>query len=191
MYIQEKSNQNNTPIYQQICCITFRESSSGPVFGNEIEKKRFLDMLLSAVKNSCVRIYAYCILDKEGYILASAKNEQEAESMMENIKENFTEYYKERFPESTIALEHICQWIDLYQKEELIHACLEVHLLPVKHGYAKQEQDYWWSSLKEYMLRYRSGIIYPEILLKRLDPNSRSAVRKLKALHRKQRESQI
>ena len=69
MYIQEKESPNHKPIYQQICCIIFRESSSGPVFGNEIEKKHFLDILLNAIKNKSVRVYAYCVLDETGYIL--------------------------------------------------------------------------------------------------------------------------
>ena len=49
MYIQEKGANRN--ICQQVCCITFGETSSGPVFGNEIEKKRFLDMLLNAIQD--------------------------------------------------------------------------------------------------------------------------------------------
>lgn len=51
MYIQEKGANRN--ICQQVCCITFGETSSGPVFGNEIEKKRFLDMLLNAIQDLC------------------------------------------------------------------------------------------------------------------------------------------
>lgn len=185
MYIQEKEIPNHKPIYQQICCIIFRESSSGPVFGNEIEKKHFLDILLNAIKNKSVRVYAYCVLDETGYILMSAKTEQIMSEIMDRVREDFAVYYKKRFPGSSAAFEYEFQWLELCKSEQLIQACIELHLLPVRHGYAKQEQDYWWSSLKEYMLKYRSGIIYPEILLKRLDLNARGAVRKMKTLHRK------
>ena len=70
MYIQEKGANRN--ICQQVCCITFGETSSGPVFGNEIEKKRFLDMLLNAIQDLKINVYAYCVLDYEAYILATA-----------------------------------------------------------------------------------------------------------------------
>ena len=63
MYIQEKGANRN--ICQQVCCITFGETSSGPVFGNEIEKKRFLDMLLNAIQDLKINVYAYCVLDYE------------------------------------------------------------------------------------------------------------------------------
>ena len=56
MYIQEKGANRN--ICQQVCCITFGETSSGPVFGNEIEKKRFLDMLLNAIQDLKINVYA-------------------------------------------------------------------------------------------------------------------------------------
>ena len=66
MYIQEKGANRN--ICQQVCCITFGETSSGPVFGNEIEKKRFLDMLLNAIQDLKINVYVYRVLDYEAYI---------------------------------------------------------------------------------------------------------------------------
>ena len=188
MYIQEKDDQNNVPIYQQICCITFRESSSGPVFGNEIEKKRFLDILLNATKNSSVRIYAYCVLDREGYVLAAVRTEEELERVMENVKENFILHYQKRFPDSVLSIVKIVKWMPQCGEKELLEACMELHMLPIRQGYSQSELDYWWSSLNEYILRYRSGIIYPDILLKKLSRDSKSAVRKMKALHRKRRD---
>ena len=152
----------------------------------KLKKMHFLDILLNAIKNKSVRVYAYCVLDETGYILMSAKTEQIMSEIMDRVREDFAVCYNKRFPGSSAAFEYEFQWLELCKSEQLIQACIELHLLPVRHGYAKQEQDYWWSSLKEYMLKYRSGIIYPEILLKRLDLNARGAVRKMKTLHRKE-----
>ena len=98
MYIQEKGANRN--ICQQVCCITFGETSSGPVFGNEIEKKRFLDMLLNAIQDLKINVYAYCVLDYEAYILATADGRKKIRLAMQKTKQQFQEHYRKRFPES-------------------------------------------------------------------------------------------
>ena len=98
MYIQEKGANRN--ICQQVCCITFGETSSGPVFGNEIEKKRFLDMLLNAIQDLKINVYAYCVLDYEAYILATADGRKKIRLAMQKTKQQFREHYRKRFPES-------------------------------------------------------------------------------------------
>lgn len=95
MYIQEKGANRN--ICQQVCCITFGETSSGPVFGNEIEKKRFLDMLLNAIQDLKINVYAYCVLDYEAYILATADGRKKIRLAMQKTKQQFREHYRRDF----------------------------------------------------------------------------------------------
>ena len=182
MYIQEKGANRN--ICQQVCCITFGETSSGPVFGNEIEKKRFLDMLLNAIQDLKINVYAYCVLDYEAYILATADGRKKIRLAMQKTKQQFQEHYRKRFPESKEKFQIEYGWLKGYDMKQIIQLGIAFHFLPVRYNYVQMSEDYWWTSLKEYELRYRSGIIRPEIFLTKLAGSQKQALRKIKALHR-------
>lgn len=182
MYIQEKGANRN--ICQQVCCITFGETSSGPVFGNEIEKKRFLDMLLNAIQDLKINVYAYCVLDYEAYILATADGRKKIRLAMQKTKQQFREHYRKRFPESKEKFQIEYEWLKGYDMKQIMQLGIAFHFLPVRYNYVQMPEDYWWTSLKEYELRYRSGIIRPEIFLTKLAGSQKQALRKIKALHR-------
>ena len=120
MYIQEKGANRN--ICQQVCCITFGETSSGPVFGNEIEKKRFLDMLLNAIQDLKINVYAYCVLDYEAYILATADGRKKIRLAMQKTKQQFQEHYRKRFPESKEKFQIEYEWLKGVDKFALTNA---------------------------------------------------------------------
>lgn len=182
MYIQEKGANRN--ICQQVCCITFGETSSGPVFGNEIEKKRFLDMLLNAIQDLKINVYAYCVLDYEAYILATADGRKKIRLAMQKTKQQFREHYRKRFPESKEKFQIEYEWLKGYDMKQIMQLGIAFHFLPVRYNYVQMPEDYWWTSLKEYELRYRYGIIRPEIFLTKLAGSQKQALRKIKALHR-------
>lgn len=182
MYIQEKGANRN--ICQQVCCINFGETSSGPVFGNEIEKKRFLDMLLNAIQDLKINVYAYCVLDYEAYILATADGRKKIRLAMQKTKQQFREHYRKRFPESKEKFQIEYEWLKGYDMKQIMQLGIAFHFLPVRYNYVQMPEDYWWTSLKEYELRYRSGIIRPEIFLTKLAGSQKQALRKIKALHR-------
>ena len=179
MYIQEKGANRN--ICQQVCCITFGETSSGPVFGNEIEKKRFLDMLLNAIQDLKINVYAYCVLDYEAYILATADGRKKIRLAMQKTKQQFREHYRKRFPESKEKFQIEYEWLKGYDMKQIMQLGIAFHFLPVRYNYVQMPEDYWWTSLKEYELRYRSGIIRPEIFLTKLAGSQKQALRKIKA----------
>lgn len=182
MYIQEKGANRN--ICQQVCCINFGETSSGPVFGNEIEKKRFLDMLLNAIQDLKINVYAYCVLDYEAYILATADGRKKIRLAMQKTKQQFQEHYRKRFPESKEKFQIEYEWLKGYDMKQIMQLGIAFHFLPVRYNYVQMPEDYWWTSLKEYELRYHSGIIRPEIFLTKLAGSQKQALRKIKALHR-------
>lgn len=180
MYIQGNSVTTRSLVNQHICCIIFREASSGPVFGNEIEKKRFLDILLDARQSLDAEVYAYCILDRKGYILAGVRQKSELKAAADSMKSAFESCYHETYPREKACICCEMQWLGKLTWGEITEACIRIQQLPVEHLRVEKAEDYWWSSLKEYLLRYRSGIMQPELLLGILDPDRRRAVRKMK-----------
>ena len=181
VYSGKGANRN---ICQQVCCITFGETSSGPVFGNEIEKKRFLDMLLNAIQDLKINVYAYCVLDYEAYILATADGRKKIRLAMQKTKQQFQEHYRKRFPESKEKFQIEYEWLKGYDMKQIMQLGIAFHFLPARYNYVQMPEDYWWTSLKEYELRYHSGIIRPEIFLTKLAGSQKQALRKIKALHR-------
>lgn len=190
MHIQENSVTTKVFVNQQVCCIIFREASSGPIFGNEIEKKRFLDMLLDTRQSFCTEIYAYCILDGKAYILAGAERRREIESAAVHLKTKFELYYQKNYPGEMTSLCCGMRWLEYVSWESVALECVKLHQLPVKDMRVERSEDYWWSSLKEYLLRYQSGIIRPQTLLEGLDLDRRSALRKMRTLRQMENSHQ-
>ena len=103
---------------------------------------------------------------------------------MQKTKQQFREHYRKRFPESKEKFQIEYEWLKGYDMKQIMQLGIAFHFLPVRYNYVQMPEDYWWTSLKEYELRYRSGIIRPEIFLTKLAGSQKQALRKIKALHR-------
>ena len=82
---------------------------------------------------------------------------------MQKTKQQFREHYRKRFPESKEKFQIEYEWLKGYDMKQIMQLGIAFHFLPVRYNYVQMPEDYWWTSLKEYELRYRSGIIRPEI----------------------------
>ena len=65
--------------------------------------------------------------------------------------------------------------------KQIMQLGIAFHFLPVRYNYVQMPEDYWRTSLKEYELRYRSGIIRPEIFLTKLAGSQKQALQKIKS----------
>ena len=120
----------------------------------------------------------------EAYILATADGRKKIRLAMQKTKQQFQEHYRKRFPESKEKFQIEYEWLKGYDMKQIMQLGIAFHFLPVRYNYVQMPEDYWWTSLKEYELRYRSGIIRPEIFLTKLAGSQKQALRKIKALHR-------
>lgn len=82
---------------------------------------------------------------------------------MQKTKQQFQEHYRKRFPESKEKFQIEYEWLKGYDMKQIMQLGIAFHFLPARYNYVQMPEDYWWTSLKEYELRYHSGIIRPEI----------------------------
>lgn len=186
MNIQEMKNKSNDSANYQIYCAILRETTSKPVFQDEIRKKNFLDMLLDMRKRFSVEVYAYCVMDGEAFLLTGVTQRGQMDMAVGHLEKMFERYYNHQYPEKTISLYHDILMKGSISKPRILEECIWIHEMPHMQGWVRKAEDYWWSSLKEYLLKYQSGIIQPEPMLECLDSNRRKALQKLRRLQNEQ-----
>lgn len=186
MHIQEIRIKSEPPVNQHFCYLILKEKVSRHILNDEIEKMCFLNVLLGIRKTCRAEIYAYCILDKEAHILISTEEKGGAEAVLCQLEEQFRHYYSEKYPKRKILLCHEKQDLENPTWEKVMQICAAIHALPVEDLRVAKAEDYWWSSLKEYLHRYQSELIHTEILLKLLNDNDRKAVQRMRAIQRAQ-----
>lgn len=180
---QEMENKSKN-LQSQIYCAILKESTSKPVFRDEIEKKKFLDLLLEARWKFPVEWYAYCVLDETAFLLMGADEQKPAVWALEYLRTKFAEYYACKYHAEDILLQYRCSEKGIRTKREILEECVQLHEKPRRLGWVENAEYYWWSSMKEYVRKYESGIVCPEPILESLDPDMRKAVQKLRKLQK-------
>lgn len=162
----------------------FREDSAVAIFANEIQKKHFLDMLLDVRETFPVEIYAYCVLDREVQLLVGETEEGEAGAAVEHLERRYRRYCQPIFGR-TISIGCNLEYLGALSFHTVLDIVLEIHRLPVIYQRVQEAEDYWWSSLTEYLMKYRWGIIRPELLLNMLDANPARAVKVMRKIQKR------
>lgn len=185
MHIQEIAHKSNTPFCGQVCHTILQEKHSKAIFMDEIEKKLFLDMLLDIRNQFSLDIYAYCVLDAKAHMLVDTAAGINLEKALAQLEQCFALHYEVRYPGMSPILFHQSCYTDIQFPEQLMEMCVQLHAMPQKLGYVRAAGDYWWSSLKEYLLRCQTGILKTECILEALDADRKRAARKFRKLQSK------
>lgn len=177
-----KSNNSKDAAGQQIYYTVLKARGSDLMFMDEIEKKHFLDILLGIRIRFKMEVFAYCVLDGEAHILAGESQNEMQEQVWESLKKEFARYHEKMHGKNLLDIYYEISDAGVMEDTQILAACIKMHMLPVVYKRVQQAEDYWWSSLKEYQLRYRSGIVLAGELLSCLDENHRIAARMFRKL---------
>ena len=153
--------------------------SSSNIFNDEIDKKRFLDIVRSALEQNECQVYAFCLLEHEVYFLVGAQNQKLIKQFLNEIICEFQKYKKDSSLTFCSALQHRRKMSAI----EILECCRNIHVLPVENKYVKYLHDYWWSSYKDYMKKYSTGIVNPSLLIMQLDKNASKAINIFRKFH--------
>lgn len=183
MHIQEK--HSSTSINSRHVNYTILKArGSDLMFMDEIEKKHFLDMLLGVQGHFSMEVFAYCVLDGEAHILNGDPRKETQDAVWGSLGKEFASYQERKHGKKMPEISTESTEVGILENWQLLRECIKLQQLPVLRERVQDAEDYWWSSLREYMLRHPSGIVQEEQLLKLLDGNRKKAIYKFRRLQR-------
>lgn len=147
---------------------------------DERDKKKFLDLVLRRQRENRVQLFAFAVLDDEVHFAAGLPEQLCGSGSLYRWCEGCCPAERKRIKEADPGKAEIAP---VETMEELLRICLDIHLLPVRHGYVKLASDYWWSSLKTYRGTYLWENVNEEPLLRYLDSDVEAGRRRFIRLH--------
>lgn len=167
-------------------CLNFNSKR----FADERDKKKFLDLVLQRQREERLQIFAFAILDDELQLAAGlprrkGKTAAVPAKLLRCLEECCPRPGKDKgVPEMNLAeAEPVWEIRRVRDMEELLHVCMDIHMLPRKRGYAKLAGDYWWSSLRTYRGTYLWANVNVEPLLRYLGEDMETGRRRFIRMH--------
>ena len=157
------------------------------VFADEIDKKKFLDIVALVRRKIEFRIFAYCITDTEVHMVISTHNSRVNTKVLKEVTREFSRYYNQNADHR--LQKRICGYYESEEIEGWVNVfkyCGKIHLIPVVCHTVKNLGDYWWCSYNDYIGRYKTGIIDTEVWMNYLDADQETALYKFKGYHRRE-----
>lgn len=174
--------KNNLRIYS----VTLRANINYQIFADERAKKKFLDTVLRVKVKSkeYMEIFAFCVMDAEACLLVAALEDRQLDQMIHAIGEKMKAHILQVYKGQAVRLEGTYVDCGHLTLQQMIEKCRCIHAIPVEQHYVRCMEDYWWSSYKDYIQKYRTGLVCPETLLRVLSTDNEEAIQKFVRYHK-------
>lgn len=121
------------------------------IFKTNLEKKKYIELLRKYAKEVDIVIVAYCIMDNYAQILTYMESSSKISLFMKLVNEHYATYYnKINNRVGHVFRNKFCSK-QIISKNYLYQCIKYIHMNPVKEKITKSEDEYGFSSYKEYM----------------------------------------
>lgn len=121
------------------------------IFKTNFEKKKYIELLRKYSKEVNIIIIAYCIMDNYAQILTYMESSSKISLFMKLVNEHYATYYnKINNRVGHVFRNKFCSK-QIISKKYLYQCIKYIHMNPVKEKITKSEDEYSFSSYKEYM----------------------------------------
>lgn len=121
------------------------------IFQSEKEKYKYLYLMNKYSKKYQVLIIAYCIMDNHAHILTFSENIQNVSLFMKDTNTEYAIYYNKSKDRIGYVFRNRFNSKLIYNQEYLFKCIKYIHMNPVKAQISKKEEEYKFSSYKNYI----------------------------------------
>lgn len=121
------------------------------IFQSETEKYKYIDLMKKYSEKYQVLIIAYCIMDNHAHLLTYSENIQNITLFMKETNTEYAIYYNKKKDRVGYVFRNRFSSKSIYNQEYLLKCIKYIHMNPVKAGISKKEEDYQFSSYKNYI----------------------------------------
>lgn len=176
---RQARSKSETGIYH----VMLRGNERKPVFVDEEDKNKFVEIMLQKKQGQASRLYAYCVLDNHVHMVIQ-EVDQPLERVMKRIGVTYAAYFNKKYK----RIGHVFQ--DRFRSEAiedesyLLSAIRYIHKNPVKLG-GEGSVNYPWSSYPWYMGYMQNVALLPEMedMLSQFSPDRQLALQRFGEFH--------
>ena len=121
------------------------------IFQREEEKYKYIELMKKYSEKYQVLIIAYCIMDNHAHILTFSENIQNISLFMKDTNTEYAIYYNKTKNRVGYVFRNRFSSKSIYNQEYLLKCIKYIHMNPVKAGISKKEENYKFSSYKNYI----------------------------------------
>ena len=154
--------QSSTGIYH----IMMRGIGKQNIFEDDLDKKKFIQILASTKEKSGFRLFAYCLMNNHVHLLLKAENDP-PEIIIKRIGSNYVYWYNTRYERVGHLFQDRFKSEPVENDDYLKTVIRYIHYNPVKGGFSK-DLRYTYSSYSAYENGQTGGLADIEMPLERI-----------------------
>ena len=138
-----------------------RGNNRQPIFLNDADRQRMLDLLLEQSTKNKVAIHAYVLMDNHFHLLVTPESDQGLPGMMQAVGRSYVRYFNDRAGRSGTLWEGRYRSTLLEADRYLLTCMAYIDLNPVRAGMVHAPMDYHWSSHAHYVGHAADRLVTP------------------------------
>lgn len=127
--------------------VTSRGNERKPIFLEDFDRLRFLDLLEDVVDRYSWRVYAYCLMDNHFHLLIETLRPELARGM-KRLNSVYAQRFNRRHERSGHLLGDRYHALLVEREEHFLEVARYVVLNPVRAGICERPEEYRWSSYR-------------------------------------------
>ena len=143
--------------------ITARGNERQPIFIDDEDRLRFLNILKELTESQQIILYCYCLMTNHYHLLLETPFGNLIRNM-HTIQTRYTMYFNSRQRIAGHLFQGRYKSLIVDKDNYLLELSRYIHLNPLRAGIVKRADDYNWSSCKDY-LQERVGIVDRDFIL--------------------------
>lgn len=121
------------------------------IFDKEEDKAKFLFLMNKYYKECQIKIIAYCIMDNHAHFIIYSEEINEISTYMNKINSTYAKYYNKKYDRVGYVFRDRYKSQYIYDRDYLFKCIKYIHLNPVKAKKVKCEEEYKYSSYKDFV----------------------------------------
>ncbi|HET7452478.1 MAG TPA: transposase [Thermoanaerobaculia bacterium] len=150
------------------------------LFRDDVDRKRYLRLLESAVGRFHFRLYAYCLMTNHVHLALEATTVP-LSRIMRSINTSYAGYFNVRHKRSGYLFQGRYKALVVDREAYLLSLIRYIHENPVKASMVAKAEEYAWSSHQSYLRKAPAWLAADEVL-QRLGSRRSTAVRNFREL---------
>ncbi len=132
------------------------------IFENYMQKNKYISLVKKYSEKYHILLIAYCIMDNHAHLLTYSEKIENISLFMKAVNSKYALYYNKSNNRIGFVFRNRFTSKIIYNQEYLLKCIKYIHMNPVKSQIVKREEEYEFSSYKEYL--NKNGIVNSKLL---------------------------
>ncbi len=126
----------------------------GFIFNNEVDIRKYIELIKKYQKNNNIKIIAYCIMNNHAHLLLNTEVVADLSNYMHKVNGVYGTYYNKKYRYTGYVFRDRYKSEGIYTERHLYNCISYIHNNPVKAGMCKNATDYEFSTAKEIVINF-------------------------------------